>query len=1241
MPVRIEPNAEPIPGYKLIERLGGGGFGEVWKAEAPGGLQKAIKFVFGDLHAAEDADGARATQELKALSRVKTVHHPYILSLERYDIIEGQLIIVMELADRTLWDRFKECRSQGLPGIPRAELLLYMHETAEALDLMNSQYQLQHLDIKPQNLFLVFNHVKVADFGLVKDLGNMAAATVTGGVTPVYAAPETFDGWLSRFSDQYSLAIVYQELLTGQRPFTGSTMRRLVLQHLQGDPDVSPLPARDRPVVQRALAKNPDNRFASCLDFVEALEAAGVARPGAVPEAVPLPPTPADAPTAPPVEAPSPASALTEHSRGQPSDAEPQVVEPPVSELADTEQPVELEVKAVERANVLPPRPTGAVDDTPLLDEPCSVTTRSHRGQAQAADLKPSAAESTFRGIVQPSLIVGLGKLGLQTLLTLRRTLTQAFGHPDALPHVRLMGIDTDPKMIQSAGHGDSLVHLRPHEMVLARLHRPGHYLQQRTRDGDLPTDTWLNSKFIYQLPRWQTTARLRALGRLAFVDNYRHIAKRLEAELQACAAQDTLKELVEQTDLGIRSPIPRVYVIAGLGGNTGSGMFLDTAYTLRHLLRKHGFGRAEVVGLFFLPAMAHEGIRSDALAHGFAALTELHHYASGQSVFKATYPDANPSNPAQSICEAGAPFERCFLMTLPAQAGASQPGPSPMPETAVLAAQFLYRDVVTSLGKTVDAVRQQWQLTAPSLPCAARTYQTFGLFRIVRPRQRVVEQAARRLCRRLVVHWMNKNAAAVAGTVAQWAPEQWDAVGLRPESLIAKHQELCARQLKQTPERLLLDVLNPLVPVLAPPGGAKPDGPPINFAPVVSALAELEKLFGLPEECRSGSYTPGTVESALDDVAGSLADALDHQLTTHIVRLLEEPAFRLAGAEEGLRQFSQITEKSLETQETLTKELHDRAATLYTRIQKLLESPQPVSITPTKSTWKFGLPKKSLGGPMNFGSDLLELLRAYAKTRYQSLVLRHINRLYVGLRGHLSDQIREVGFCRQRLSELAGLLEPKVPLSAGPNASFEKMLLPPDCGTIAEVVERIDARLTPDDLLAFDKIIQPIIRQQYRALLHVCMGPSNLVRTLAPVMIQEAEQFLAERLQKEADTALALLDPEDPACSDILTAAFDDAAPECGKLSAEKEITVAAFPTTPAGQRLKELAQRLLPDVHLIDVDDGDEVTFYRELQQVTLQELEQYGSIAQEAYRQKCANDPGLLHTRTDVSRWQSAAL
>src|SRR5206468_6975540 len=172
---------------------------------------------------------------------------------------------------------FRECREKGHPGIPRDELLMYMAEAAEVLDLMNDQHQLQHLDIKPQNLFMMHNHVKVADFGQVKDLQGIMA-DVTGGITPVYAAPETFDGKVTRFCDQYSLACVYQELLTGQRPFDGSSMSQLLMQHLNLPPNLQPSPTCDRPALTRALAKKAEDRWPNCLTFVKTLREAGDVR---------------------------------------------------------------------------------------------------------------------------------------------------------------------------------------------------------------------------------------------------------------------------------------------------------------------------------------------------------------------------------------------------------------------------------------------------------------------------------------------------------------------------------------------------------------------------------------------------------------------------------------------------------------------------------------------------------------------------------------------------------------------------------------------------------------------------------------------------------------------------------------------------------------------------------------------------------------------------------------------------
>src|SRR5947209_10840709 len=107
----------------------------------------------------------------------------------------------------------------------------------------------------------------------------------------------------------------------------------------------------------------------------------------------------------------------------------------------------------------------------------------------------------------------------------------------------------------------------------------------------------------LYRIQRNQTTGGWRALGRLAFVDNYRPIIRRLRSGLEASTDADGLARAARETGLGLQTNLPRVYVVTGLGGGTGAGMFIDLAYALREMLRQEGYAQAEVVGVLLLPA--------------------------------------------------------------------------------------------------------------------------------------------------------------------------------------------------------------------------------------------------------------------------------------------------------------------------------------------------------------------------------------------------------------------------------------------------------------------------------------------------------------------------------------------------------------------------------------------------------------------------------------------------------------
>jgi tetratricopeptide (TPR) repeat protein len=251
-----------------------GGSGEVWKAIGPGGFPAALKVI--------PLTDREVVAELRSLELLRDIRHANLVTVFGAWQTRGALIVAMELADGSLWDRYREARDAGLPGIPISELIGYLDDAAKAIDFLNDprhalpggeRVGVLHRDIKPHNLLLFGNCVKLADFGLAQVMG-AHAPTDKVQATLAYACPECFHGLSSIRSDQYSLAVTYCQLRSGRLLFTGSVWQ-IMLAHSLDTPDLSMLPEEEGPVVARGLAKNPNDRWPDCRTFVGALANCG------------------------------------------------------------------------------------------------------------------------------------------------------------------------------------------------------------------------------------------------------------------------------------------------------------------------------------------------------------------------------------------------------------------------------------------------------------------------------------------------------------------------------------------------------------------------------------------------------------------------------------------------------------------------------------------------------------------------------------------------------------------------------------------------------------------------------------------------------------------------------------------------------------------------------------------------------------------------------------------------------
>jgi len=255
-----------ISGYEILQKIGGGVFGEVFKARKKSiGRLYVIKF----LKTESEAQRQIIEKELASLTNFAQIDHPNLVGIEDQGVVCDIPYIIMTFAgDQTLADRL----ARG-PLAPES-LDHVFHQILFGVEALH-QRSIVHFDLKPANIFIKEDTIRVGDYGLSKLLSESRQSLSFGRGTPYYMAPEVMRRKGDLRSDVYSLGAILYELVTGKVPFEGDSDWEVLKKH-----EVEPLrfpdgfPPAYRGLVETAMSKNPEGRYPSAVAMRNAFLAA-------------------------------------------------------------------------------------------------------------------------------------------------------------------------------------------------------------------------------------------------------------------------------------------------------------------------------------------------------------------------------------------------------------------------------------------------------------------------------------------------------------------------------------------------------------------------------------------------------------------------------------------------------------------------------------------------------------------------------------------------------------------------------------------------------------------------------------------------------------------------------------------------------------------------------------------------------------------------------------------------------
>jgi serine/threonine protein kinase len=259
--------------YTLIAKLGRGGFGEVWLAE------KRSQFVTKKVAVKLPHEGQINFDAIRQEATLweQASGHPNVLPIIDADVYDNQVVIVSEYADGgSLADKLQ--RERKLSVKEAAEMTVGILSGLEFLH----ERRIIHRDIKPANILLQGKTPRLADFGISRAMqATMVSSAIIG--TDAYMSPESFDGKRNAQTDIWSVGVVLYQLLKGSLPFPQDhpSERMFAVLTKEFEPLPNDLPTDLKQIVQKALAKQPEARYASAEEMREDLQKAliGIAHP--------------------------------------------------------------------------------------------------------------------------------------------------------------------------------------------------------------------------------------------------------------------------------------------------------------------------------------------------------------------------------------------------------------------------------------------------------------------------------------------------------------------------------------------------------------------------------------------------------------------------------------------------------------------------------------------------------------------------------------------------------------------------------------------------------------------------------------------------------------------------------------------------------------------------------------------------------------------------------------------------